>query len=93
MGEIENFINCHLTNIRQSFYNKTMMQINWQGQSKRKKRAYFLWKQFVDEYNSGKSAQEIADSYVNPKTGKNYTRAHVYWVLQQMKNIDGINKK
>src|SRR3990167_1957882 len=64
-----------------------MMQINWQGQSKRKKRAYLLWKQFVDEYNSGKSAQEIADSYVNPKTGKNYTRAHVYWVLQQMKNI------
>ena len=64
-----------------------MMQINYQGQSKRKDRSIIFWKQLVGEYNSGKTVQEIADQYINPKTGKNYTRAHIYWVLKKMSNV------
>ena len=61
-----------------------MMQINWQGQSKRKQRAAIFWNQIATEYNAGKSVQDISNMYINPKTGRSYTRAHIYWVLKKM---------
>lgn len=65
-----------------------MVKVKYQNHEKRTARATALWRQVVKEYNGGKSAQQIANSYVNPKTGKNYTRAHIYWILQKMKGIE-----
>jgi hypothetical protein len=63
------------------------MKVIYQGHEKRKNRARAFWRQVLKDYNSGKSAQTIANFYVNPKTGKNYTRAHIYWILDQMKGV------
>ena len=64
------------------------MKVKYQGHEKRRNRAQAFWRQVVRDYNGGKSAQAIAEYYVNPKTGKTYTRAHIYWILQQMKGIN-----
>lgn len=61
------------------------MKIKYQGHTKRTNRAQAFWRQVVKDFNSGRSAQFIAKYYVNPKTGKNYTRAHIYWILEKMK--------
>ena len=61
------------------------MKVKYQMHEKRKNRAQAFWRQVVKDYNGGKSAQAIANFYVNPKTGRNYTRAHIYWILQIMK--------
>lgn len=62
-----------------------MVNVKYQLHNKRKNRAQAFWRQVVKEYNGGRSAQTIADSYVNPATGKNYTRAHIYWILKKMR--------
>lgn len=64
------------------------MKVKYQRHEKRTNRAQAFWRQVVKDYNGGKSAQAIADFYVNPKTGRNYTRAHIYWILQKMKGIE-----
>lgn len=63
------------------------MKVKYQRHQKRSVRAQALWRQFAKEFNSGKSAQLIADSYINPKTGKNYTRAHIYWALKKASEL------
>jgi hypothetical protein len=64
-----------------------MIDIVYQNHQKRIDRALILWKQIVKEYNGGTPAQDIAKTYINPLTGKHYTRAHIYWILSRMKNI------
>lgn len=61
-----------------------MVTIKYHQHDRRKVRANAFWRQVVKEYNSGRSAQTIAYSYINAKTGKNYTRAHIYWILKRM---------
>lgn len=61
------------------------MKVKYQRHEKRTNRAHAFWRQVLKDYNGGKSAQLIADFYINPKTGKNYTRAHIYWVLSKIK--------
>lgn len=64
-----------------------MTQVKYQKHEKRVERAKAFWRQVVKEYNKGKSAQSIAESYINPATGKYYTRAHIYWILQKMRDL------
>jgi len=64
-----------------------IVDIKYQKHDKRKNRAQAFWRQVTEEYNGGKSAQDIVNSYINPSTGKNYTRAHIYWILQKMKKL------
>jgi hypothetical protein len=64
-----------------------MVKVKYQNHDKRKNRAQAFWRQVVKEYNGGRAAQVIADSYVNPATGKNYTRAHIYWILSKMREV------
>lgn len=64
-----------------------MDKVKYQRHNKRKNRAQAFWRQVVKEYNGGRSAQTIADNYVNPSTGKNYTRAHIYWILKKMSTL------
>jgi hypothetical protein len=65
-----------------------MTEIKYHKHERRKQRAQAFWRQIVREYNSGKSAQSIAEAYINPKTGKNYTRAHIYWILKKAANSE-----
>jgi hypothetical protein len=69
------------------------MKVKYQNHEKRKNRAQAFWRQVLKDYNGGKSAQAIANFYVNPKTGKNYTRAHIYWILEKMLQIDPETQK
>lgn len=62
-----------------------MIDVIYQNHDRRKTRAKAFWNQVVTEYNSGVSAQEIADKYINPATGKNYTRAHIFFILKKMR--------
>lgn len=62
-----------------------MEKVKYQYHEKRKNRAQAFWRQVLKEFNGGRSAQTIADSYVNPKTGKNYTVKHIYWILAKMR--------
>ena len=64
-----------------------MVKVIYQNHNKRKNRAQAFWRQVVKEFNGGRSAQTIADNYINPATGKNYTRAHIYWILKQMREV------
>ena len=40
-----------------------------------------FWLKVARDYKKGLSAQAIADKYINPKTHKLYTRAHIYGIL------------
>jgi hypothetical protein len=64
------------------------MHIKYQNQEKREVRAEAFMRQVAKDYNSGKTAQQIADFYMNPKTGKNYTRSHIYWILNKAKDLN-----
>lgn len=67
------------------------MNIIYQKHSKRTERAKVFWSQVVRHYmpkeegGDGLSAEEIAEMYINPKTGKHYTRTHIFWILGQAK--------
>lgn len=64
-----------------------MVNVKYQNHDKRKTRAQAFWKQVTKEFNAGRTAQDIADSYINPATGQNYTRQHIYWILKKMRQI------
>jgi len=61
------------------------MDIEYQGHSRRSKKAIELWLNVAKDYNDGMAPEEIANKYVNPKTGKNYTREHIYWILARVR--------
>ena len=55
-------------------------------QTKRKREASEFWLKVATDINAGMTPDEIAGRYTNPKTGKPYTRQHIYWVIRQIKN-------
>lgn len=61
------------------------MDIKYQGHGRRSKRAISFWLQVAQEYNDGIPPEEIAEKHINPKTGKPYTREHIYWILKRVK--------
>jgi hypothetical protein len=63
------------------------IQINYQGHEKRTKKAQKLWQSILAEYNSGVPAEKIRTRYINPKTGKHYSRSHIYWALRRLKEV------
>ena len=60
------------------------MEITYQKHSKRKKKAIEFWLKVAKEYNDGLTAEVIAKKYTNPLTRRNYTRAHIYWILDRI---------
>lgn len=60
------------------------MRIEYQKHGKRKKQAVTFWLQVAEDYNNGMTAEQIAKKYKNPLTSKNYTRAHIYWILARL---------
>lgn len=61
------------------------MKTQYRGHQPRTEEAEKFWQQVVADYNAGIPAQEIAQRYRNPLTGKHYTRQHIYWILQKYK--------
>lgn len=60
------------------------MDIKYQGHERRKRRAMDLWLRVATDFNAGMPAKDIAKRYTNPKTGKTYTREHIYWILKKL---------
>lgn len=52
--------------------------------TKRKKEASDFWLRVATDYNAGMTPEDIAGRYKNPKTHKNYTVKHIYWVIRQL---------
>ena len=64
------------------------MKVNYQFHEKRKEKAKETWLRVLSEYNTGKSATEIAKQFTNPQTRKPYTRGYVYWVLKKVAELN-----
>lgn len=54
--------------------------------TKRKLEAREFWVKVATDYNAGMTPSEIAARYINPKTGKHYTREHIHWVLNKLRS-------
>jgi hypothetical protein len=63
------------------------MKVKYQRHKLRTERAKETWLKMAKDYNDGISPDDIIKKYINPRTKKNYTRAHLYWVLKQVSNI------
>jgi len=63
------------------------MKVKYKGHSRRTKVAKSLWLKMAEDYDNDIPPAEIAKKYKNPKTGKPYTRGHVYWVLERLQKI------
>jgi hypothetical protein len=58
-----------------------------QGRSVAHKQALEQWRKFGIDYMNGLTPTSISKKYINPKTGKHYSRQHVHWVLNQLNKI------
>lgn len=63
------------------------MKLPKQNYTKRKTEAREFWVRVATDYRGGMTPTEIAARYVNPKTGKNYTREHIHWVLNKIRSM------
>ena len=63
------------------------MNINYQQHQQRISRAKDFWLKVIADYNAGMSAQTICERYINPNTGRHYSREHIYWVLKQAQRL------
>jgi len=61
------------------------MKVIYQGHKKRVSKAYKQAEQWVKLNNKGITPAEIAAGTINPKTGKPYSRQHVYLQLRKFK--------
>lgn len=59
-----------------------VMAFEYKGNTKRKKEAVSLWLEVVAEAKQGLTVPEIREKHTNPRTGKPYTREHIYWILK-----------
>ena len=62
------------------------MKIKYQGHKKRTEIARELWEKIAELYNSGISPEDIRLNHIdpNPKTGKPYSRGHIYLALARV---------
>lgn len=60
------------------------MEIKYHKHTKRTKESRDMWHRVATDYNGGLSATAIAKRYTNPKTGKPYTREHIYFILRKL---------
>lgn len=67
------------------------MQLIKQNHSARKQRALTLWLEMAQLYNEGVPVIQIAKRYINPNTGKYYTREGVYFALKKLRDFENLN--
>lgn len=63
------------------------MEIKYQGHKARTQKALPTWIAIATDYNAGSSVDDLIKSgkYINPKTGKSYSRGYFYWVFNKVK--------
>jgi len=49
------------------------------------RKARNFWPKVVELNNQGMKAEEIAQQFTNPKTGKHYSRGHIFRILRIMR--------
>lgn len=45
-----------------------------------------FWRKVVELYNQGTPVPEIAKKFINPRTGKPYSRQHIHAILKYMRD-------
>lgn len=63
------------------------MKVKYRGFKKVTETARQMWLLMANDYNNGVDPNEIVKKYINPRTGKHYTRPHLYWVLKQVAKL------
>lgn len=51
----------------------------------RMREARKFWPDVVRLYNKGMRVEEIAKQFINSKTGKNYSRGHIFKIIKIMR--------
>lgn len=54
--------------------------------NKRKEEAKKFWEKVKKDLDEGMTPDEIASTYINKRTGKKYTREHIFWIIRQINN-------
>lgn len=44
-----------------------------------------FWPEVIKLYNEGMRAEDIAKRFINPKTGKQYSRGHIFKIIKIMR--------
>ena len=57
----------------------------YKGKYRKRKATMEFWLRVATDLNAGMTPDEISKRYVNPNTGKNYTREHIYYVIRELK--------
>ncbi len=63
------------------------MDIEYKGHDERKQKAREFWLKVLTDYQSGMTPVDIAGRNLNPKTGKKYSREHIYYILRRLRNM------
>jgi hypothetical protein len=62
-----------------------MNQPELRGHQPRVDKSIDIWLSVATDFNGGMEPKDIAKRYISPKTGKHYTREHIYWMIKQLK--------
>ena len=76
-----------MTIILQPYYTTSMAIKQLPGQRLRVERAREFWMRVATDLNAGMTPAKIAQRYINPNTGKHYTREHIYWVINVLRKM------
>ena len=75
------------------------MEIKYQGHKNRKEKAIEIWRKIARDFNGDPAngikpvpADKLRLRYTNPKTGKSFSRSHIYYVLRKLQEIDEAEK-
>lgn len=63
------------------------MKIKLPGHRARLDKLLPVWKKIAEEVNSGVAVVEVAKKYKNPKTGKNYDPASIYYIVHRLEKL------
>ena len=63
------------------------MRITYRGNLTRTQKASSTWFQLANDYKNGLPIKDIINKYINPQTGRQYSRAYIYWVLKRVQKL------
>lgn len=61
------------------------MKQEYKGIYRKRKTVMDFWLRVATDLNAGFTPEEIAPRYVNKRTGKAYTREHIYYIIRELK--------
>lgn len=63
------------------------MELNKNGYRARDKKSHDIWRKIAKDVNNNVMVSKIAQKYINPKTGKNYSVGHVQAVIGYLRRM------